>query len=293
MKKLLLYWIFFSIVIVSSGQIPQAISYQAIARDLSGNVLSNKNVSLRISILKENNGTKTVYVETHTATTNQFGLLNLQIGKGIPQAGMFSAIDWAGTCYAKIEIDVNGGSNFQEIATSQILAVPYALYAEKVDSLGLIAGPGISIDGKKISSKMNLITGDGISISGSYPNLTISANPSTRILPRSAVRGQLLTVNFSGGPELTFQQGSATCPSLYPSVFFRQSSSTQGSSTQGSSTLPGSSTIIYPVGIYLIDSKTLEATFDIPSYIPNGFYDIIFGLGGQCQTTMPSSFKIH
>ncbi|HEY4784515.1 MAG TPA: hypothetical protein VIH57_00635 [Bacteroidales bacterium] len=292
MKQFLTILAIFCTVLTVSAQTPQAISYQAIARDLSGNVLANRAVTLRISILKGSATGSALYVETHSLITNQFGLLNLQIGKGTAQSGNFATIDWSGGCFAKIEIDINGGTNFVEIATSQMLSVPYALYAEKANNVDLVAGPGISITGKTISNKLQLTGGDGIGISGEYPNLNIYQKTSTKVLPRSAVRGQLLTVNFSGGPELTFQQGTSTCPAVYPSVIFRQASSTQGSSTQGTST-QGSSTIIYPVGTYLIDSKTLEATFDIPSFIPQGLYDIIFGPGSACETKIPASFKVH
>ena len=72
------------------------------------------------------------YVETHNITTNQFGLINIQIGKGTSSQGVFSEINWGANLYfSKIEIDINDTNGYQVIGTSQMLAVPYALYAAK------------------------------------------------------------------------------------------------------------------------------------------------------------------
>jgi uncharacterized protein (TIGR02145 family) len=72
-----------------------------------------------------------VYVETHFDTTNQFGLVTLEIGNGIVEAGVFENIDWGnGLYYLQLRMDENGGLNFQYIGTSQLLSVPYSLYSE-------------------------------------------------------------------------------------------------------------------------------------------------------------------
>jgi hypothetical protein len=75
------------------AQSPEAFKYQAIARDAGGNVLANQNVSLKISILKTSDTGTPVYVETHYAITNGFGLVNLNIGGGTVVWGNFSNID--------------------------------------------------------------------------------------------------------------------------------------------------------------------------------------------------------
>lgn len=68
------------------------------------------------------------YQETHTAITNQFGLINLEIGTGTVVSGVFSAIDWgAGTKWMEIEADF--GTGYEPMGNSQLLSVPYALYA--------------------------------------------------------------------------------------------------------------------------------------------------------------------
>ncbi len=78
-----------------------------------------------------------VYNESHTVTTNGFGLFNLKIGNGTPVAGNFSSVDWSnGPYFLEIGIDVTGGTDYVTMGTSQLLSVPYALYAETSGNTG-------------------------------------------------------------------------------------------------------------------------------------------------------------
>lgn len=118
------------------SQFPEAISYQSIVRDMSGNPLTNQNVSLRIGILSDSTSGILVYSETHNVTTNPFGLINLKIGKGTPVTGDFSSIAWWDHEYfSRIEIDITGGTSYVETGISQLLSVPYALHARTAGSL--------------------------------------------------------------------------------------------------------------------------------------------------------------
>ena len=119
------------------GQAPQAIKYQGVARDNVGNELTFQKLGLRLSIVANSATGTEVYVETHIDTTNEFGLFNVELGNGTTTDD-FTAIDWGSTThYLKVEMDDTGGTGYQEMGTSQLLAVPYALYA---DSAG--AAPG-------------------------------------------------------------------------------------------------------------------------------------------------------
>jgi uncharacterized protein (TIGR02145 family) len=103
-----------------------------VARDNSGNVLASQAVSFRISILSGSVSGSEAYSETHSGlTTNAFGLVELEIGKGTPVTGTFSSIDWGSNSYfVKIEMDPAGGSTYQVLSTSQLLSVPYAMFSE-------------------------------------------------------------------------------------------------------------------------------------------------------------------
>ena len=113
----------------SFAQAPQGINYQAVARDADGNPLINQNIGVRIS-LNNGNGGPLVYQETHTASTNQFGLFTLVLGTGNPSGQIFSMINWPMISpWLQIEIDPSGGTNYLNMGSSQLLSVPYAFYA--------------------------------------------------------------------------------------------------------------------------------------------------------------------
>jgi len=120
------------------AQVPQAFKYQAVVRDHSGNVIADKGVSFKISILSGSALGTAVYSETHIGrSTNSFGLVDLEIGKGTPVSGSFSLITWhTGVYYLKVEFDPAGGSAYLPMGTTQLLSVPYALQAKTVEDAG-------------------------------------------------------------------------------------------------------------------------------------------------------------
>lgn len=104
-------------------------NYQAVARNANGTVLGNQSLTVRFSVLGGSAAGPVQYQETHNATTNNLGLFTLQIGKGTPLTGTYSTVPWANANqYLKVEISING-SNFSELGTSQLMSVPYALFA--------------------------------------------------------------------------------------------------------------------------------------------------------------------
>ena len=74
------------------AQVPQGINYQAVARDASGNPITQRTVSVRITINNGVNPGFPEYQETHLTVTNQFGLFTLKIGLGEPVFGVFNSI---------------------------------------------------------------------------------------------------------------------------------------------------------------------------------------------------------
>ena len=109
------------------SQAPQKINFQSILRNTNGEVVANKAVSLRISILSGSITGNTVYSETHGKTTDASGLISLQIGNGTVLSGSFSTILWGnGAYFIKLESDFNGGSNYVLLGTQELMSVPYA-----------------------------------------------------------------------------------------------------------------------------------------------------------------------
>jgi hypothetical protein len=140
MKRLFTFLICLSLLIGSiSAQTPSAFKYQAVVRDNAGQIIINKSVGFRISILQTSATGSAVYSEKHVAQTNAFGLVNLEIGNGTKLSGTFSTIDWGtGSYFVKIELDASNNGAFSEMGTSQLLAVPYSMYAGK-------AGNGLNL----------------------------------------------------------------------------------------------------------------------------------------------------
>jgi hypothetical protein len=124
--------ILFAILINASvlAQAPNKMSYQAVVRDNSNTLVIDQEVGMRISILQTSVNGSAVYVETQMPTTNSNGLASIEIGSGIVVTGIFENINWAnGPYFIKTETDPTGGNNYTITATSQLLSVPYALYA--------------------------------------------------------------------------------------------------------------------------------------------------------------------
>ena len=93
---------------------------------------------MQIEILQGGISGTPVYTESFTPTTNTYGLVNLEIGTGTTSDD-FTIIDWANdTYFIRTSIDVTGGSSYSVMGTSQLMSVPYALYAK---TSGNGAGP--------------------------------------------------------------------------------------------------------------------------------------------------------
>jgi len=130
MKYIYILIIVLLVTIVGYAQVPQGISYQAIAFDGGNNPVVSSNVGLQISILDTSVTGTAVYVETHTAMTNSQGLFNLNIGQGTPTTGTFATIDWAtNNKFLKVELDPAGGTSYTSVGANQLMTVPYAMMA--------------------------------------------------------------------------------------------------------------------------------------------------------------------
>lgn len=116
--------------ITSFAQSPDKMSYQAVIRDASGALVSDSAVGMRISILQNTTTGTAVYVETHTPTSNENGLVSIEVGTG-STSDDFSTIDWsAGPYFIQTETDPIGGSNYTITGISQLMSVPFALHAK-------------------------------------------------------------------------------------------------------------------------------------------------------------------
>ena len=116
------------------SQMPKAFSYQAVVRDNAGKVVADKEVGVKIEILKGSaESGEVVYSETLTPRSTMTGTVNMMIGNGNTE--QFAAIDWGGNAhFLRISLSLDGGE-YKVVSTTQMLPVPYALYAEKAGSV--------------------------------------------------------------------------------------------------------------------------------------------------------------
>ncbi len=121
------------LVIWSTGysQTPQTFKYQAVVRAADGGTVANTIIGFKASILRNGANGTLVYSEIFSIATNDYGVVNLEIGNGTTVVGTFSTINWGtDTYFLRTEIDIAGGTNYQFMGSSQLLSVPYALFAE-------------------------------------------------------------------------------------------------------------------------------------------------------------------
>ena len=152
MKNFITLLVFFATTLSLYAQVPQAVCYQAVATDSRGNELISQAIRVKLSILKGSSGGAEEWVETHSVTTDGFGLFDLNIGTGLRVSGNqtnFKNISWGSDkYYLKVEMDVTGGTNYILMGTNQLVSVPYALYAEK-------AGSAVYADSAKWANRSN------------------------------------------------------------------------------------------------------------------------------------------
>ena len=135
MKKIGLFILMMQSLIMVA-QTPDAVKYQAVIRDNNGDIVASQNISLKISFLKGSTSGVVVYSESHATSTNEFGLVNVAAGSGTVISGDFTSIDWGENIYfMKTEADPAGGSNYELLGISQVLAVPYSFYAEEAGNV--------------------------------------------------------------------------------------------------------------------------------------------------------------
>ena len=216
-------------IIVLMGQPIDRMSYQAVIRDQSQQLVGERSIGIRVSILQGSETGIVVFQETYNPnpTSNQNGLITLEIGDGVAITGKFEEIDWTvGPFFLKTEYDLDGGISYSIDGTMQILSVPYSLYAKKagkvdhlqlgdiegVDVLGAQPGQVLKWDGFEWKPSTDISNGGTADNWGSqYVETEIDVVSNTGDGDET---NELQTLSISGNVlSLSDQGGSVTIPS--------------------------------------------------------------------------------
>jgi len=217
MKKIILTMAIIICSVYVMAQAPVKMTYQSVIRNEANQLVANQSINMQISILNGYITGAAVYTETHLLTTNSNGLVSLEIGGGNVVDGSLSTIDWSqGTYFIKTETDPTGGTNYTITGTSQLLSVPYALYAQK-------AGNGFSADYNDLTNKPDFNGSETKIIAGT--NATVTGNGTTESpyvvnatgLTPGTIAGQMqywdgsAWVNIAPGINLPGNQAQTLC----------------------------------------------------------------------------------
>jgi len=225
------------------SQAPNLMSYQAVIWDASGNLVSEKMVNIKISILQGSVSGTSVYSETHKIQTNINGLVSLMIGGGTNTAGKIAEINWGGGSYfLKTETDPTGGGNFTITGTTQLVSVPYALIA------GNIQTPNAGLPGQVL--KLDEL-GKPYWAGESFPTVnTISVNS---ISTTTAISGG--NVSSDGGAAIT-TRGVVWSTNTNPTI----SLTTKTSNGSGTGTFSSTLTGLTPNTTYYVRAYATNST---------------------------------
>jgi hypothetical protein len=120
------------------AQAPMGFNYQGVALTNAGTPVSNKVISLRIALIESQQLGTTRFQETHNVNTDAYGQFSVIIGNGQSTTGKISDVQWNKfPYYMKVELDLTGGTAYVFVGTSQLLSVPYALYANNAGAASI------------------------------------------------------------------------------------------------------------------------------------------------------------
>jgi hypothetical protein len=120
--------------ITFAQSVPQGINYQAVARDANGDVLMNQTLTIQFSVISDIATSDVSWQETHSVSTNDYGLFTAIIGQGtattVGSSATFDVVDWGSTThFLKVEMDG------VDMGTTQLMSAPYSLHTKTADNI--------------------------------------------------------------------------------------------------------------------------------------------------------------
>ncbi|WP_299114853.1 hypothetical protein [uncultured Winogradskyella sp.] len=177
MKRILLIALFFCLTLQVFAQ-TDGLTYQAVIigpdeLELPGvnspdNYLPQTTINMRFSIIDgDNEQSPPEFQETRITETDEFGRVNLIIGK---DNDAFKSISWdGGTKLLKVEIDFEGGSDFTLISVEELTYLPYAKHRD------ITASGNLDVDGNTSLNGQLLVEGpanfnDALNVNDNVPS---------------------------------------------------------------------------------------------------------------------------
>ncbi len=296
MKKVFLP-IFILLMMVSAGfaqpATPQFINYQAVARNSAGEILANTAVSIRISILDGTATGAVVYSETHNPTTNQFGLFSLKIGGGTVLSGTFTGIDWgADLKFLRVEMDATGGTSYTVMGTTQLVSVPYALYAESAEHSNWADGADEADYAENANIANSLSGANDISNTNEIQSLGLSGN--TLSLSNGGGNVTLPSIWSQNGSDIYYNSGNIGIHTDEPTADLHFKYTTGGTFNTGSSFIRFQRTGGNAAGFTIGHSKSIFGTHAFFFSRDGGinFYTGDDGVNPRFQITSEGNLKL-
>jgi hypothetical protein len=183
MKNLLIAFVLILTSTMSlQAQTPQGFNYQATVRNADGALIVNENVNFRFNVQQGSATSDAVFTETHLVSTDGLGQINLTIGDGTAVTGDFSQINWSLGSYF-LGIELNTGASYVAMGTTQLLSVPFALYAEnsgaEASDFQSVLDMGTNADlvvSEENLSGIELSTTGGVTENNDYTGISSSIN---------------------------------------------------------------------------------------------------------------------
>jgi len=193
--------LYFSVLNNLSGQSPAKMSYQAVIRNSNNQLVVNKTIGVQVSILQYSLEGDEVFKETYNPLpqSNANGLITLEIGTGISANGSIDMIQWAdGPFFLKTEIDPDGATDYSITSVTQLLSVPYALYAKTAENL---SGPLSEIDPSwngEANPEADIHRLGNVGIGTAEPTQKLDVEGQIRLRGGNPGKGKVLTSDESG-----------------------------------------------------------------------------------------------
>ena len=195
------------ITLITFAQAPQGFNYQATVRNSTGALIVNQNVYFKFNVMLNSQTSVPVFTETHYVPTDDLGQVNLVIGQGTATTGSFSTINW-GTGNFYLGIELNTGSGYVAMGTTQLLSVPYALYANssgnaQIPNLALVLATNNGANNLQIKNLANPTDAQDAVTKSYVDNATLTTTLTDGSIFVGNASNEATSVTLSGDVTLT------------------------------------------------------------------------------------------